>query len=307
MAYEEHRPSSAPCIWMQAGAVKTKMCRRAYDCAGCRFDRVLRRLAKQNQERSASGSTVPGRRGQIVYWADKLKERPAHLRPCLHHLKGHIGFRACTNEYVCSNCEFDQYFQDQYSVHAVLQPIAMNDVHGVKIPQGVYLHPGHAWVGMAADGQVRIGLDAFATRLLGPMDRIELPLMGKTLQRDRVGMRMHRGDLHTGLLAPVSGVVTAFNPKVTDKPGTLAADPYGNGWLLMVQPDRLRQDLRTLQMGTEAAAFIETETLLLYDSLEAQLGPLAADGGNLAEDILGHLPPSCWAQMARQFLRTDSV
>jgi glycine cleavage system H lipoate-binding protein len=157
---------------------------------------------------------------------------------------------------------------------------------------------------MSSGGQVRIGLDAFAARLLGPMDRVDLPLMGKSLQRDRVGILMNRGDLNAGLLSPVSGVITAFNPKVKSSPETLTADPYGNGWLLMVQPDHLREDLRTLQMGTEATTFIETEIDRLYQALETHMGPLAADGGILSDDILGHLPPTCWNAMARQFLKS---
>ncbi|MBC2741728.1 MAG: glycine cleavage system protein H [Desulfosarcina sp.] len=158
---------------------------------------------------------------------------------------------------------------------------------------------------MASGGRVRIGLDAFAARLLGPMDRIDLPLMGKPLQRDQVGIRMNRGDLDAGLLSPVSGVVTAFNPKVNRNPEALpSSDPYGNGWLLMVQPDHLREDLRTLQMGVEATAFIETEIDRLYQAVETHLGPLAADGGTFADDILGQLPPSCWTDIARQFLQS---
>lgn len=288
---------------MQAGVVKTKMCRKAFHCAGCRFDKALRHLAEENRERSAAGASVPGRRGRIVYWVDKLGALPAHRRPCLHHLKGRIGFRACTNDYLCGNCEFDQYFQDEYAVHAVLKPVGMEDVQGIKIPQGIYLHRGHTWVGMASGGQVRIGLDAFAARLLGPMDRIDLPLMGKPLKRDRVGIRMNRGDLKTGLLAPVSGVVTAFNPKISRDPAVLPTDPYGNGWLLMIQPNRLREELPALRMGEEATDFIETEIEHLYQALETHVGPLAADGGNLADDILGQLPSTCWAEMARQFLK----
>lgn len=304
MAHRQRTPSTNACIWMQAGVVKTKICRRAFECNSCRFDRALRQLAEENRERSASGSRSPGRRGTIVYWVDKLKELPAHRRPCLHHLKKRIDFRACTNDYFCSNCEFDQYFQDQYTVHAVLKPVGMKNIQGVKIPQGVYLHHGHTWVGMASGGQVRIGLDAFATRLLGPMDEIDLPLMGKPLERDKVGIRLNRAGLNASLLAPVSGVVTAFNPKLSSNPETLPADPYGNGWLLMVQPSDLREDLRTLQMGREATAFIETEIDRLYQAIETELGPLAADGGHLSEDILGQLPPTCWRNMARQFLKT---
>jgi glycine cleavage system H lipoate-binding protein len=304
MAQGHQKNIAGPCIWMQAGVVKARSCHRDFNCNGCRFDRILRQIAEENRRRAAAGRPAGGRRGRIVYWADKLKELPVHRRPCLHHLKQRIGFRSCTNGYICSNCEFDQYFQDQYTIHAVMKPIEMKDIQGVKLPQGVYLHPGHAWVGLAAGGQVRIGLDAFASRLLGTMDGVDLPLMGKAIQRDTAEIHMHRGDLDAGLLAPVSGVVTAFNPKVTADPATLAADPYGSGWLLMVQPTDLRGDLRTLQIGDEAATFVESEIDALYAALESELGPLAADGGNLAQDILGQLPPSCWQTITRQFLKT---
>jgi glycine cleavage system H lipoate-binding protein len=75
---------------------------------------------------------------------------------------------------------------------------------------------------MASGGQVRIGLDAFAARLLGPMDRIDLPLMGKPFKRDHGGYpHERRGALNADLLSPVSGVVTAFNPdRAQPQPGT---------------------------------------------------------------------------------------
>ncbi len=289
---------------MQAGVVKTKLCRKEFDCTGCRFDRALRRMAEENRNRSASDPVAAGKRGRIVYWADRLKELPVHRRPCLHHLKGRIAFRSCNNAYGCSDCEFDQYFQDQYVVHAVLKPVGMQKVQGIKIPQGVYLHRGHAWAGMAPDGQVRIGLDDFAARLLGQMDRIDLPLMGKQLQQDLAGIQMHRDDLTAKVLAPVSGVVTAFNPKMRENPAALPADPYGDGWLLMVQPTNLREELRSLQMGEEATTFMETEITELYQALEPHLGPLAADGGNLADDLLGNLPPSIWEAISHQILKS---
>jgi glycine cleavage system H lipoate-binding protein len=291
------------CIWMQAGVVNVKRCRRDYDCNGCRFDRILRRMAEENARRTATGTAPYGKCGRIVFWADKLKERPAHRRPCLHHLKGRIGFRACTNDYVCSNCEFDQYFQDQYVVHAVLKPVDVQQIQGIRVPHGVYLHRGHAWANLAADGQVRIGLDDFAVHMLGCMDRIDLPLMGKPLEQDQAGIGMRRGDLNARVLAPLSGVVTAFNPRVREDPTVLASDPYGDGWLLMLQPSRLREELRSLKMGTEATDFIESEIADLYQTLESQVGPLAADGGHLADDLIGSLPVGSWAAIARQILK----
>ena len=297
------KPPLPACIWMQAGVVNAKQCRRDFDCTGCRFDRVLRRLAEENRRRTASAAPSSGKRARIVFWADKLKERPVHRRPCVHHLKGRIAFRACTNDYICGNCEFDQYFHDQYVVHAVLKPVDVQKIHGVRIPHGLYLHRGHTWVGMAADGQVRIGLDDFAARMLGPMEQIDLPLMGKPLARDQAGIGMRRQTLSARVLSPISGVVTACNPRVREDPGLLPSDPYGEGWLLMVQPTQLREELRSLKMGTEATAFIAAEIADLYAAIEPYTGPLAADGGQLVEDLLGNLPLDGWEAVARQILK----
>ena len=63
MNQRQQQTPADPCIWMQAGVVKAKMCRRAYDCNGCRFDRILRQLAEENRERLAAGGAVSGRRG----------------------------------------------------------------------------------------------------------------------------------------------------------------------------------------------------------------------------------------------------
>jgi glycine cleavage system H lipoate-binding protein len=289
---------------MQAGVVKKKTCTRDFHCTGCRFDRVLRHLARENHLQSEAGTPVGGRRGRIVHWAFKLRELPAHRRPCLHSLKRRIDFRPCTNDYVCHNCEFDQYFQDQYLVHAVLKPVDMKTIEGFQVPQGIYLHRGHAWVGMATGGQVRIGLNDFAARLLGPMDRIDLPLLGKPLKQDQEGLIMHRGELKATLLAPVSGVVTAFNPEIGKNPPSLADDPYGKGWLLMVQPTNLREELHQLKLGEEeVTTFINEEIAGLHQALESHLGPLAADGGQLSDDILGKLPNAAWETITRQILK----
>ena len=304
MAHQRKQASGNPCIWMQAGVVKTKTCTKDYACNGCRFDKALRHLARENHKQAAAGRPVGGRRGRIVYWAYKFRELPPHRRPCVHYLKGRIDFRPCTNDYLCHNCEFDQYFQDQFLVHTILRPVDVTSIEGFKIPQGVYLHPGHMWAAMTGDGQVRIGLNDFAARMLGPMDRIDLPLLGKPLKQDQEGITMHRQGMHAGLLAPVSGVVTAFNPEVGNHPESLADDPYGDGWMVMVQPTHLREELSRLKMGEdEVSAFIADEIDSLHQALEPHLGPLAADGGQLSDDILKHLPRLAWESVTRKILK----
>jgi glycine cleavage system H lipoate-binding protein len=290
------------CIWMQAGVVKHKHCAVDYACSTCRFDKTLRRVAEENDLPSSRGKPRSTARRRIVHWRDALLALPTHRRPCVHHLKQRIGFRNCTNAYACGSCEFDQYFQDQFAVHAVLKPVAVQEVQGIQFPQGYYLHRGHSWVRMETDGEVRIGLDAFASRLLGALDSVDLPLMGKPLARGQGAIGLGRQAWRTDLLAPVSGVVTAANPEVLERPDLVRSDPYGDGWLLMAYPEDLRSDMRTLFMGGEATEHLENEIEALHATIEAQLGPLAADGGQLVDDIFSHLPRDCWDQVAKTFL-----
>jgi glycine cleavage system H lipoate-binding protein len=219
-------------------------------------------------------------------------------------MTGRIGYKACTNEYRCESCEFDQYFQDQFAVHAVVNPVDVLDVQGFKVPQGFYLHPGHTWVKIEEGGEVRVGLDDFALRLLGPFDRIDLPLMGKEIAQDRspfVGLRQNR---QARILSPISGVVTDVNPDVREKAGAASRSPYSSGWMVRVHASDLRGDLKRLMIGAETVDFLNEEVNRLYQVIEEEAGPLAADGGYLAEDIFGRLPQLKWDRLTHLFLRT---
>ncbi len=295
-----------PCIWMQAGVVPKKLCRLQYQCSACAYDRAMRRVASENKQLVKDGKVPKGKRGRIAFWKDKLRELPAWKQPCLHHMIGHIEFRACTHDYHCGSCEFDQYFNDQFAVHAVVQPVDVLNIKGFKIPQGFYLHPGHTWVKIEEGATVRVGLDDFAIRLLGPLDQIEAPLMGKQLEKNRADITLTREGNNARLLSPVSGVVMDVNPELREKGSSIEQDPYTQGWILRLHCTNLRGDLKNLMIGDQAGEFIDQEVEQLYRVIEETAGPLAADGGYLGHDIFGHIPQIGWRKLTQLFLRTSS-
>ena len=161
------------CIWMQAGVVRKKICKLDYRCQSCQFDMVLQRIVNDNHSKIKKGLKPQGNRGKIVAWQEKLNTLPPGRRPCIHHMKKRIGFRACTHEYRCSDCDFDQYFQDEFTVHAVVKPVSVLDVDGFKMPQGYYLHHGHAWVKIeeVPESQWGIGGNAVTAAMLHQMQQ----------------------------------------------------------------------------------------------------------------------------------------
>jgi glycine cleavage system H lipoate-binding protein len=294
----------APCIWMQAEVVRRKDCLSDYNCHVCRFDRALRHVCDENARCLKQGEILEGKRGRIVFWKGRLKKRPPSKRPCLHHMKGRINFKVCSREYKCEDCEFDQFFDDQYRVHAVVKPIDFIDVEGIKIPHGFYFHKGHTWVKVEEGSDVRIGLDDFILRVLGPPDRIEAPLIGKTLEQNADDILLNRGTNKAGVLSPISGVVTAVNANVRNNGSRAHRDPYADGWILRAHSKNLRKDLLTLMIGSETKDFYKSEMNRLYQAIEDEAGPLAADGGQLGTDIYGNIPRIGWNRLVRLFLHT---
>jgi glycine cleavage system H lipoate-binding protein len=292
------------CIWMQAGVVARKICTRSFECAGCPFDRALRRTAQDNQTRRLQGDLPPGRRGSLVSWQEKLRLLPMWKRACLHHLKGRITFRVCTHDYFCGTCDFDQYFNDQYTVFATVRPVDALSIHGIRLPQGYYLHRGHCWVSIEEGSTVRVGLDDFALRMLAPFDRVEAPLMGKQIRRDSAAIDVSRGDHRGQFLAPLNGVVTDVNPRLRETGCPAGLDPYTEGWVLRAHIPSLRQDLQDLMIGEQASGFLKDEVKRLYDLIEEKTGPLAADGGFLGHNLFGSLPQLGWETLVGAFLRT---
>ncbi len=297
-------PENRECIWMQAGIVRKRYCQADYLCSECRFDRMLQRTVEKNRKQKQEGNILKGKKGEIVSWKEKLHGLPPTQQPCIHHMKKRIEFRTCTNEYNCGNCEFDQFFYDQYAVHAVVEPVEVIDIEGFKVPQGYYLHYGHTWAKLESGSMVRIGIDDFALRVLGPPDSIKIPLMGKTIQQNRAGIVFNRRKNQAEILSPISGVVTDVNPRLVEMDSGLPAmDPYSEGWVLRVHSKSLRNDLKKLMIADETENFLKKEVDHLYQAIEEAV-PLAADGGQLAGDLFGNMPQLNWNKLTKLFLHT---
>jgi glycine cleavage system H lipoate-binding protein len=219
-------------------------------------------------------------------------------------MKGRIDFRSCTHAYRCKDCDFEQYFQDQFSVYADIRPVHLLEVEGIQVPQGYYLHPGHTWVKLEEGSVVRVGLDDFARRVLGPPDRIETPLIGQKVFQGSPAIQVHRRSRKTQLVAPLSGVVTDVNPALRSTGAAAHTSPYGLGWLFRLHADSLREDLKELVIGSDTADFYAGEVTRLWMEIENGVGPLAADGGFIGDDISGNLPDMDWRRVMGLFFRT---
>ncbi|WP_457552034.1 glycine cleavage system protein H [Desulfobacula sp.] len=293
------------CVWMQAGVVKKKICIRDFSCTTCRFDRVLRKTCHENEYLQKLGVTLKGKRAHLVFWKEKLRKQPLAKRLCIHHMKGHIDFKTCNKTYHCIDCEFDQYFHDQFKIYTVLKPVEFIDISGVSLPVGYYLHSGHTWLKIEDHNHVRIGIDDFASRVLGKFTDIKTPLMGKQVSQGKKAIYVFRNKHRASFLSPVSGVIIEVNSKVSKKPGLINHDPYTEGWVLSLYCPNLKQDLKQLMFMDSNKKFINREVKNLYAFLEEETQLAAADGGSLGPDLFGNLPQISWDRLKKLFINKD--
>lgn len=277
-----------PCIWMQAGVAKYMNCNNFYDCNTCKYDLGMQKRVDQ---------------GKQVSWQEAMRKRSDIDRTCRHSLTHRIGNRVCSFNYNCSRCDFDQFFEEVWTAKTKNIPFEVQNIKGFDVPMDYFFHNGHTWARIESGGYIRIGLDDFSLKLLGKADALDLPLMGKELDKDKVGWGLRRKGNQADVLSPVGGVIVEVNSKVRENPELANREPYGDGWLFMVRTPDIKGAAKKLMSDKESLSWINSEVNQLECMIEEVAGPLAADGGVLQNDIYGNLPDLGWKNLTKTFLK----
>src|SRR5664280_2249920 len=180
--------------------------------------------------------------------------------------------------------------------------LQMKDVFGFQVPiENYYLHRGHAWAVLEGADRVRVGLDDFSQKLLGPADEVRLPEIGKVYYQDHLCMALFRQGKKASFEAPVDGAIEAINPKVRQNPSLIHDDPYGEGWLFMVKPTNLQRSLENLVHGEANATWIDEESHRLLHLMESTAGATLPTGGAIIDDFYGNFPEIGWRPLVQEF------
>jgi glycine cleavage system H lipoate-binding protein len=285
------------CIWMKAGIINFKLCDNDSDCDHCEFDMNMRR---------AMGEEVrPGRKGAVGGWAARIsREFETVPGPCVYaSMAKRGGPLNCPGHYECFRCPV----YSEQAAGSGYEPLTHPRVtlaSGFKVAGDFYYHLGHAWAHMERGGHVRIGMDDFAAKVFGEPRALLLPAEGDSVRQSEVGFVIARNGHRAPVQSPLTGKVVAVNAKVLEDPSACHKDPYFHGWMMLIEPSFLRQELKPLYYGEESLAWMENENRLLLDSLGPEYERLAATGGEPAEDLFGSLPGADWDGLVQKILRT---
>ena len=155
--------------------------------------------------------------------------------------------------------------------------------HEFSVPGGAFIAPGHTWVRIEPDGQVRVGIDDFARKAVGTPGKVVLPEAGLEVRAGEPLFFFQRDGETLAFHAPVSGRILEANWSLEADPLKVVQAPYGDGWICRIQPGNFQAELPHLLIGQPVVAWYGEEILRLRElkpeswaALQQMLEPSAA-------------------------------
>jgi glycine cleavage system H protein len=106
----------------------------------------------------------------------------------------------------------------------------------VEIPDGLRYTDDHEW--LRVDGtEGTVGVTAYAAEQLGDVVFVELPAVGRKVEKSQAFGVIESVKTASDLYSPAAGEVVAVNEALADRPELVNDDPYGEGWMVRVRLD----------------------------------------------------------------------
>jgi len=198
--------------------------------------------------------------------------------------------------------------QKRQVVHELEQPAVRGQTWDPNFPLGYFFSPNHLWANLDRSGVLKVGADAMLHRFFGKLDGIRLKKPGEYVHKGDMLANLTKGDKEVFIASPVSGVVQYVNSQAEKKPNAFTGDPYETGWLYLIKPSRLADDLKSFKLADQAKSWMSGEMNRLKDFAQMNVPQPSlayltlADGGLLIEGIVDYLDAKGLREFERQFL-----
>jgi glycine cleavage system H protein len=106
----------------------------------------------------------------------------------------------------------------------------------MHVPDDLRYSTDHEWA-RVEDGKVRIGITDYAQDTLGDVVFVQVPEVGAKVEAGATFGEVESTKSVSDVYAPIAGTVVEVNTDLADAPNRLNEDPYGEGWICLIEPD----------------------------------------------------------------------
>lgn len=104
----------------------------------------------------------------------------------------------------------------------------------MEVPEDLRYTKEHEWARLE-DGRVRVGITDFAQDALGDVVYVDLPEVGTAVTAEQALGEVESTKSVSDVFCPVTGTVVERNPLVDERPELVNEQPYGDGWLVVIE------------------------------------------------------------------------
>lgn len=136
----------------------------------------------------------------------------------------------------------------------------MPTVKGCNLPDDLlYDVENQIWFRELGDGTVKLGMTAVATAMAGKLVAYTPKAVGKDVKAGKSCATVESGKWVGPAKSAAGGTIVAINDTLTSNPSTANADPYGEGWLIILKPEEWDSVKAGLVPGAQVAGPYEAK------------------------------------------------
>jgi glycine cleavage system H protein len=255
---------------------------------------------------------------------------PQNSNKCVWMEAGIVSYKICDRNLECESCPLDLGLRGKKDIHQKFPDIEIQQTGESDIPQQRrtsrqdssldrfiklnqdkkrYVYPGHSWIEVLNQNQVKIGIDDIVATALGAIDEVILPLPGEKIIRGTSCGQVIQFEHIFSIVSPVSGQVIKINKELAAFPNELTLDPLNKGWMMIIKPDNLEQDLKYCRTG-DALVFwylkefkwFESNLSRSFHQDNQNIGITLTDGGEISRNLRNHLPTDQYRRLILNLL-----
>ena len=125
------------------------------------------------------------------------------------------------------------------------------------VPDDLFYHEDHCWARKDGDIIV-IGITDFAAKMAGTIKRVVTLEEDEEVNQGKPCGTMSSGKWTGKIYSPISGEITEVNEDLEDEPSLINDEPYGNGWVLKIEPSNI-SEIDTLMDIDKMATWLPVE------------------------------------------------
>jgi len=133
-------------------------------------------------------------------------------------------------------------------------------VENFDFPDDRWYNKDHSWALPEDEGKtIRVGLNSYGQDMAGKILFIRARREGSSVKQGASFASIETGKWVGPLKSPVSGKVVEVNTSLRRKPSVINDDPYGEGWIVVIEPTNWESDKATLFQGEPWVEVVKKE------------------------------------------------